>query len=115
MVGAVSGVLMKCGCVAMTVCSKKDGVVYDPTVPSCLTHDCLDIEAAPPDLSGRRTRCDYFGRGGFRNYECNYRARTGCSRQQCMCELPSDLALPFFIYKPAAKWDRFYCGCAGWD
>ena len=51
---------------------------------------------------------------------CNYAKQTGCTREQCRCELPSAATLPFFMYcgpgsvTPKA-FDRFFCGCRGWD
>ena len=142
--------MMKCGCAAATTCSARNGVTYDPPIPSCFTHSCIEVADAAPDLSGRIARCTYFGKGGFRSYECNYAKQTGCTRTKCSCEMPSSPALPFFEYhgpgSPNARerckhcryfesahavaktracahfepigdvgFDRFYCGCAGWD
>ncbi len=142
--------MMACGCAAVVTCSARGGVTYDPPIPACFTHDCIEVAAVAPDLTGRRARCTYFGEGGFRSYECNYSRETGCTRQKCACEMPSSDALPFFVYygpgshealdrckhcryfesahvgrkglacshfEPIGDvgFDRFYCGCAGWD
>lgn len=142
------GVMMACGCTATGACSRRDGVTYDPPVPACIIHDCLEVAAVAPNLTGRRARCAYFGPINFSSYECNYRQQTGCSRQRCTCELPSEATLPFFEYRgPGSRnatlrckhcayfkaahvkshrcrgfepigdvgFDRFFCGCAGWD
>jgi len=93
------GIMMTCGCAAQGTCSKKDGRVFDPPIPACLTHDCFEVAAAAPDLTGRTARCSYFGPINFRSYECNFREQTGCSRKRCACELPSNATLPFFEYR----------------
>lgn len=145
----MTAVRMKCGCSAQGTCSQKDGVKIGPPIPACIVHECYEVDDAPPSLEGRRARCAYFGKGGFRHYECNYRETTGCTPKRCACELPSDSALPFFAYqgpgsenatrrckhcgffdsaheKKGARgcrhfepvgdtFDKFFCGCAGWD
>ena len=30
-------------------------------------------------------------------------------------ERESSIELPFFEYKPDKEYDKFYCGCGGWD
>lgn len=40
-----------------------------------------------------------------RNAECCY-----CNKIK-----KSSFDLPFFEYKPNEKYDKFYCGCWGWD
>jgi hypothetical protein len=98
--------IMECGCAAATNRVMSDG----STVPSCFTHNTIVVAQVQPDLSGRRARCDYFGKP-TRKSECNY----GNGRESvCSCEQPSG-QLPFFIHKPTEPFDRFYCGCHGWD
>ncbi len=94
----MSAPMMACGCAAATTCSARNGVTYDPPIPSCFTHNCIEIAEVAPDLTGRRARCSYFGKGGFSHYECNYAKQTGCTRRECACEMPSGTALPFFKY-----------------
>ena len=104
-------VLMKCGCVAQGVCSGKGGVKFDPPIPSCIVHDCIEVAQEQPDLIGRVARCRYFGRGGFRQYGPIHGGGK-CSRVECECLVPSNYALPFFTYggdKSAS--DSFFCGC----
>lgn len=143
-------VMMKCGCASQTVRVMKDG----SRVPSCFTHDCLEVAESPPSLADRKARCAYYGkttspRGSYGGgNECNYGQRNA---QRCTCEQPSSPELPFFEYLgpgspyaltmckcgyyevahgPAARFpakckrfepvgaqpfDKFFCGCQGWD
>lgn len=70
-------------------------------------------------LLGRRARCDYYGQASTRSYSCNHAAETGCSRDACTCELASTRGLTgelaFFDHRPDDEFDRFYCGCKGWE
>jgi hypothetical protein len=86
--------MMKCGCAANATCSKSAGVIYDPPIPSCVVHSCLEVEDSPPDLSARTARCTY-----------------------CKSERPSGESerLAFFRHLPNADHDDYYCGCRGWD
>lgn len=53
------------------------------------------VEVAPePDLTGRIAQCAY-------NPESS--------------RVPSDSSLPFFEHRPNHEYDRYYCGCYGWD
>ena len=85
--------LMKCGCVANGVCNRWQGTDYDPPIPCCIIHDCLEIAPEQPSLEGRTAKCAY-----------------GCG-----IEKPSSLELAFFEYRSALPFDAFYCGCRGWD
>lgn len=71
----MSNPLMKCGCVAQGTCSGRNGVVFDPPVPACVIHDCIEV-CESPDLSGRVARCAY----------------------KCGSERTSSLDLAFFEY-----------------
>jgi hypothetical protein len=91
----------------------------NPT-PACVICDCFEVADTVPDLTGRKARCAYFGQGGFRNYEYLSRIKGKCSREKCECEVPSSYDLPFFklaelSYKKDKEYDRFFCGCSGWD
>lgn len=107
--------IMKCGCAAAATCRDDGkGNHYDPPIPVCITHDCLEIADPQPDLEGRKARCVYFGVVPTgRNHESNY----GCKRgEPCQCEQPSLIhKLPFFVHRPDRPHDEFYCGCFGWD
>lgn len=93
-----AAVLMTCGCAPQGTCSRKAGVVFDPPIPVCAVHGCLEIQTNPPSLEGRTARC-------------------ACGKTR-----PStDPGLAFFEYRgpgsPLATDgpDRYYCGHAGWD
>lgn len=135
--------MMKCGCAAQGTCSRKDGVDYNPPIPSRLTHDCTEIaETRLPD--GRTARCTYYGKQPRKN-ECDQCRKNGV----CQCEKPSSPDLAFFVFQGEAspyateickcgmhkiahrptgnckcqnfvaqgpaQHDRYYCGCKGWD
>ena len=51
--------LMKCGCVSNSVCAGRDGKTFDPPIPSCVVHDCLEVADSTPDLTGRTAQCSY--------------------------------------------------------
>lgn len=87
---------------------------YDPPIPCCVTHGCMEVAEIIPDLSGRMARCTYFGSGHFRNHGQIYGGGE-CSGASCRCVVPSRLDLPFFVYQSGKTEDRFFCGCAGWD
>lgn len=109
--------ILKCGCVVSGVMTRHKGITYDPPIPVCVIHDC--IEPAPkPDLAGRWARCSYYSAGGFRDYgpihgggRCSPHRTLG----GCRCLVRSSFELPFFTYLAPESEDGFYCGCAGWD
>lgn len=71
------------------------------------------VDPNPPDLTSRRARCTYYG-SSITVRECNYGEKRGTVG--CHCEQPSNpKALPFFEYHSDEDFDRFFCGCAGWD
>lgn len=83
-------VLLKCGCAAHAERVMPDG----SRVPSCITHSCIEPAEIQPDLRGRKAKCCY----GCRN-----------------TIVDSDLNLAFFEFKPGSEFDKYYCGCFGWD
>jgi hypothetical protein len=108
--------MMACGCASQGVRTATKGVAHDP-IPSCLIHDCIEVATNPPDLSARLARCTYYGRRTSLNArhsrnECNYGQDKAAV---CTCEQPSSPKLPFFESKPSEQFDKFYCGCMGWD
>ncbi len=70
------------------------------------------VDESPPDLEGRRARCSYYGRTPTGR---NHGSRTCRRGERCMCEVDSDPSLAFFEHKPDEDYDRYYCGCWGWD
>ena len=61
-------------------------------VPGCGVHACTEPMDTAPDLTNRRMRCSYGGN-----------------------EKPSNPKAAFFEYCPSEDFDRYYCGCYGWD
>lgn len=109
----VSHPLMKCGCAAQAHRVLKDG----SRVPSCPTHDCIEIAPEQADLTGRIARCAYHGkrtspRGSYGGgNECNY----GQSKAPvCTCEQPSSRDLPFFEYCGEGSRDSTHCKHCGY-
>jgi hypothetical protein len=91
-----------------------NGVEYDPPIPACVVHDCIEVAKDIPDLTHRMAQCNYTGSGGWRNYGPIHGGGK-CSREKCECLVASSFDLPFFVYSPDKKHDHFFCGCAGWD
>ena len=85
-------ILMKCGCVAMAVCRQRNGVVYDPPIPACAIHDCVEPAEEQPDLTGREAQCTMCGKPA-----------------------PSSIDLPFFEYRgPGSPFATEKCGNCGY-
>lgn len=108
--------MMKCGCSAVGLCHTRNGITYDPPIPCCITHDCIEI-ADTPDLSGRTAKCTYYGKRKPNRRYCNDECNYGCRGESiCNCGTePSRTGLAFFKHKPDSPQDEFYCGCFGWD
>jgi hypothetical protein len=105
--------MMTCGCAGQANRILKDG----SRIPACIIHDCTEVAPAGPDLTGRKARCAYYGKSTalkarYSRNECNYGQEKAPA---CTCEQPSSSKLPFFEYQGALKFDKFYCGCQGWD
>lgn len=69
---------------------------------TCAICDCFDVADSSPDLTGRKARCSYYGK--------SVRGR--------ICTGEADSTKPgiaFFEHRPTETYDRFYCGCFGWD
>ena len=82
------GILMSCGCAAQGTLTRPG----QPALVGCLIHDCTDVATAEPDLTGRKARCSYGG-----------------------AEVASSTRLAFFEHRPNEPFDKYYCGCFGWD
>lgn len=109
-------VMMKCGCAAQGT----DGHGN----PVCVVHSGLKegwniVDENPPDLANREARCFYYGKkNSGRQYGPIYpKKRTGdCGHHAiCTCSASSSPSLPFFEYLPDKPYDKYYCGCWGWD
>jgi len=83
--------LMRCGHAANAV--REDG---SPVCVICVGivegADQIVPEEKQPDLTNRYAMCVY-----------------------CTATVSSNLDLPFFEFKPTDYYDRYYCGCRGWD
>ncbi|MDD5547112.1 MAG: hypothetical protein PHO67_08180 [Candidatus Omnitrophica bacterium] len=91
--------LMKCGCVAPAI--TRDGK------PACVVHagkpEALQLDRMVKGnhgLEGRKAKCSCRHEGP--------RAGIPTTTDSYWC-------LPFFEYHPDKEFDRFYCGCFGWD
>lgn len=88
----MSDILMKCGHSA-----NAEQVLNDDTkIPACAICGCTDIEENKSDLTGRKSRCSYYG-------------------SKCHSEVDSSYNLAFFEHKSNSKYDEYYCGCWGWS
>ena len=87
----MSAALMGCGHAANAVTA--DGA---PACAICAgIHPGASTVADAPDLTGRVARCSYYS--------------------SCRREVPSRTTLAFFGHRKAQPYDRYYCGCWGWD
>lgn len=81
-------VIMECGHAANATCKG------EPICVICTgIHPGAKTIAKTPDLTGRTARCSYGGHA----------------------DVPSRLNLAFFEYLPGQEFDRYYCGCYGWN
>jgi hypothetical protein len=106
-------IMMKCGCAAQGVCNASGGVKFDPPIPSCITHGCLEVADSQPDLTERTARCTY--RSCKKYLAIKRDTHYGKLGEDGRSYAPSNLDLPFFVYKPTEQYDEYFCGCMGWD
>jgi len=88
---------MKCGHTANGTLNSKNGIKLDPPTPVCLVCYGINegaeiIRIEQPSLKNRKATCIY-----------------------CMRVARSDCQLAFFEYTPNIPYDKYYCGCKGWD
>jgi hypothetical protein len=103
------GPIMKCGHAAQG----KDGNGKWSCVICWPNPDASIVDDNPPVFVGRRARCSHYGQKVGRKNEC-VTCRNGDGR--CQCEVNSNpTRLAFFESCPNEEYDRFYCGCFGWD
>lgn len=79
--------IMKCGHQANATM-----MVDGKQIPACVICECIEPIEAKLDLTDRKMQC-------------------GC----CGRILPSVESAAFFEYRHNCEFDRFYCGCEGWD
>src|SRR5574340_123796 len=107
----MSNPMMKCGCVAQGVLTSKGEVKYEPPIPVCVIHGCIDIADTAPDLHGREARCVY--RSCKKYLAIKRDTHYGELRDDGRSYAPSALTLPFFKHKPTEQYDEYFCGCMG--
>lgn len=73
-------------------CGHTAQAVDDNGKPICAICLCEEVEDKLPNLDGRKAKCLY-----------------------CDKETRSDFGLPFFGFEPDKEYDKYYCGCEGWD
>ena len=119
--------MMKCGCAAQGVKSSSGALKFDPPIPACVIHDCIEVADAPPDLAGRMANCAYGDhavkpsdpeRLAFFEYrgpgsrwateicKCGY-AKVAHETGRVKCRE--------FQPRGPHERDTHYCGCRGWD
>lgn len=129
--------MLACGHAANAVCSAKNGIKYDPPIPSCAICDCTEVSLDPPDLTHRLARCchngtikkssndlaffEYLGPGseraltlcncGFTKSAHDYNWPSG----NRVSKTPPQRMCDHFTAHGAWAYDSYYCGCRGWD
>jgi len=83
--------MMKCGHSGNATIKRGDQDVPCCAVCLGLHEGAEEIDTSPPDLTGRQAMC----------YGSNPK--------------PSSSDLAFFEHCPNQTFDRYYCGCHGWD
>jgi hypothetical protein len=108
---------MKCGHAANSIYYHHPKLGDIPACVICDPPESITIDDNPPDLTGRKARCYYYGQRIGRRGDCDYPRGAEPVGGVCMCEADSDPEkLPFFEHHPNKPFDEFYCGCAyGWD
>lgn len=75
---------------------------------------CMELHHRGADVSKekRMARCSYYGKKpNGRNH-----SGWGCNRGEvCKCERVSAKELAFFSENSDKEYDKFYCGCFGWE
>lgn len=78
----------------------KDALLMYPKCKICGATDReagqVGVHESLPSLEGRRARCAYY-------------------KGKCQSEADSKRGLAFFEHLPEQEFDRYYCGCRGWD
>jgi hypothetical protein len=85
--------LLACGHVANGVRTIMNGDPLEAAgIPCCVICSCVEPAKEAPNLENRRAKCPDCGR-----------------------TTASNLDLAFFEVRPKDEFDRYYCGCRGWD
>lgn len=80
--------------------------------PACaicagINEGAYEIDHDPPVLKGREAICTHADERHLDQSHGKERAVTKVVK--------SEVGLPFFKYLPDEPYDRYYCGCWGWD
>lgn len=117
--------IMRCGCAAQGMCSAMDGEIFDPPIPSCVVHDCIEVAENAPLLTGRLAKCgcgvtkpssaalaffEFLGEGAPDSSN-----RCKCGYYEVAHRPGTHIKCRTFIPVGAREFDKFYCGCRGWD
>jgi len=102
--------MMKCGHRAQAVLA----ATQEPVCAVCSTPEARIVDDTEPDLTGRQAICSYAGRGNP-SPDGTHRGGGQYAGQDYPNARPSTDHLAFFEHRPDEPYDRFYCGCWGWD
>jgi hypothetical protein len=119
--------MMKCGCVASSICTRRNGEVLAEPIPACVVHECYGVAETAPDLTGRTAQCAYGGHApkpsspdlaffefrGEGSRDATEICRCGFHRRAH--EIGRAKGCAGFTPKGPQEFDRYYCGCHGWD
>jgi hypothetical protein len=123
--------MMKCGCAANATCSAMGGVKFDPPIPSCAIHDCIE-QAPSVNLEGRQAKCphcktlvkssmtlaffEYWGEGSpSALYHCKHCGYYESAHVDPKAKHLVSRVCDHFEPHGAYEFDSYYCGCRGWD
>lgn len=130
----MSAILMKCGCRSNSLYHGRGDAKIDPPIPACVVHECYEPAATAPDLTGRIAKCgdhapkpssldlaffEFCGPGSREATDicvCGY-ATVAHEKHAGKCPPNSKNRSQTGAFKPrgAREFDRYYCGCRGWD
>ncbi len=102
--------MMKCGHAANATRSSDQA----PVCVICLGKpEAVEVDTDAPDLSERQAVCSYSGPDS--NEGRHSVGMPGRGYQVTPYPVPSVPQLAFFKHEPDKKYDRYFCGCWGWD
>lgn len=125
--------MMKCGCAANAEATRRDGRELNPPLPCCAIHDCIEIAETKPSLEGRKACCSY---GKHRIVDSSWSLAffeyhgpgSPSAEHQCVCGYTEsahqlepigtatyEIRCRNFVARGPSQYDRYYCGCRGWD
>ncbi len=117
--------MMACGCAANSERTGTSGKKHDP-IPCCSIHDCIEI-VKRPNLIGRQAKCgcgriepsnpDHLAFFEFRGEGSREATKIcKCGYAESAHDKPHIAAkCQKFIPRGPQEYDKYYCGCRGWD